>query len=122
MPQTINGQDYLLVHAEPTTNIEILKEMKQTGKGYRYSELSNSERKHMLESRGVEGYREARNVGFDTTICGHTPWSEIYINETRGFIRIDTGASNRIALYCIDDGSVQYIPNKENEIDNLQYK
>ena len=122
LPQTINGQDYLLVHAEPTTNIEILKEMKQTGKGYRYSELSNSERKHMLESRGVEGYREARNVGFDTTICGHTPWSEIYINETRGFIRIDTGASNRIALYCIDDGSVQYIPNKENEIDNLQYK
>ena len=73
----------------------------------------------MLENRENETYSLAKSYGF-TTICGHTPSEDGLIVEApnMGFIRIDAGCGHkkkesRLALYCIDNGTVQYFEEKE---------
>ena len=114
LPQNIKGKDYLFVHAMPPQSRSKIRRMKETGEGYRYSELLPKEAKFMLEERKYETYEQAKEAGF-TTICGHTPhYGEIVIDEDKGYINIDTGCGHKLrrsklALYCIEDKSVEYI-------------
>ena len=72
----------------------------------------------MLEERDNSTYEQAKAYGF-TTICGHTPeFGEILIDDNKGFVRIDAGCGHKqrkskLALYCIDDGKVEYFDEKE---------
>lgn len=118
LPQNINGKDYLFVHAMPPKDPQMISQMKQSKKGYKFKELSRDQYKFMLEERDKSTYEQAKAHGF-TTICGHTPeYGEIIIDDNRGFIRIDAGCGHKqkkskLALYCIDDGKVEYFDEKE---------
>ena len=118
LPQQINDKDYLFVHAMPPKDINMLKSMKETGKGYRYNELSRQDYGYMLQEKKEETYKQSKECGF-TTICGHTSKDgEIVRNEEKSYIRIDTGCgfnrpNSKLALYCVEDDSVQYINEKE---------
>lgn len=123
LPQNIGGKDYLFVHSAPPESVEMLRNMKQTGKGYKLSELSIIEFEHILETRDENAYQQAKQMGF-TTICGHTPSKDgkIKKNEERGYIRLDAGCGHKsysnpkLALYCIeDDRVVEYIEPMEED-------
>lgn len=59
-----------------------------------------------------------KKYGF-ITICGHTPeLGTIVRDDNKGFIRIDSGCghkqkNSKLALFCVDDGSVEYYDEKE---------
>lgn len=118
LPQNINGEDYLFVHAMPPKDPQMISQMKKSKKGYKIEELTKDQCKFMLEERDKSTYEQAKAHGF-TTICGHTPnYGEIIIDDNRGFIRIDAGCghkqkNSKLALYCIDDGKVEYFDEKE---------
>ena len=47
---------------------------------------------------------------------------EILKNENKGFIRIDAGCGHKqdkskLALYCVDDGRVEYYDEKETTLE-----
>ena len=117
LPQNINGEDYLFVHAMPPKDPQMISQMKQSKKGYKFKELTRDQYTFMLEERDKSTYEQAKAHGF-TTICGHTPeYGEIIIDDNRGFIRIDAGCGHKqkkskLALYCIDDGKVEYFDEK----------
>ena len=116
LPQNINGEDYLFVHAMPPKDPQMISQMKKSKKGYKIEELTKDQCKFMLEERDKSTYEQAKAHGF-TTICGHTPnYGEIIIDDNRGFIRIDAGCghkNSKLSLYCIDDGKVEYFDEKE---------
>ena len=119
LPQEINGKDYLFVHSMPPVEKDRNAYIKRENKGVKYKSSNPFEINHVLESRKDSTYKSAKDVGF-ITICGHvsTP-GEIVTNNEEGFIRIDAGCGNkepnaRLALYCIDDGTVQYLEEREN--------
>lgn len=118
LPQNINGKDYLFVHAMPPKDPQMISQMKQSKKGYKLKELTSEQYKFMLEERDESTYEQAKAHGF-TTICGHTPnYGEIVIDDKKGFIRIDAGCGHKtkeskLALYCIEDGKVEYFDVKE---------
>lgn len=118
LPQNINGEDYLFVHAMPPKDPQMISQMKQSKKGYKFKELTRDQYTFMLEERDKSTYEQAKAHGF-TTICGHTPeYGEIIIDDNREFIRIDAGCGHKqkkskLALYCIDDGKVEYFDEKE---------
>ena len=122
LPLEINGRDYLLAHSMPPESLTRIKEMKKTGKGYWYKDLTVEETNFIIEERGDGTYNQARNQGF-TTICGHTPeMGRIVRDKQSGFIRIDAGCGHRkknskLALYCIEDDEVAYINERETEQD-----
>ena len=125
LPQQINNKDYLLVHAIPPKNPNMIQIMKETGKGYRYSELSREEYGYMLqEKEETSTYEQSKNCGF-TTICGHVPkCGDIVRNNEKAYVRIDAGCGqntqeSKLALYCLEDDSVEYIYEKEVERDYL---
>ena len=135
VPTQIKNQNYLLVHAMPPINDELLARMKK-GKSIK---LKNNGRMEdtdlilqMLEGResknGKVPYRKAHEYGF-TTICGHQPTFDGNIVEDKqnGFIRIDTGCghqmyNSKLTRYCIDDGSVKEIPQMEEVQNNYDYE
>lgn len=124
LPQQINNKDYLFVHAMPPKDITILKNMKETGKGYKYSELSRQDNGYILQKREKDGdtYELSKQCGF-ITICGHASKDgEIVKNEEKAYVRIDAGCGynkpkSKLALYCIEDDSVEYIDEKEGKRD-----
>lgn len=124
LPQTIENRDYLFVHAMPPKNEEMISRMKETGKGYRMSELTYRDFVFMLETREDEDstYENAKRYGF-TTICGHdAELGNIVKDKKKGYIRIDTGCGHKqrrskLALYCIEDDKVQYIDEREENED-----
>ena len=124
LPQQINNKDYLLVHAMPPKNPNMIQTMKETGKGYKYSELSREDYGYMLQEKKEDTYQKSKECGF-TTICGHTTKDgEIVRNEEKAYIRIDAGCgyyrpNSKLALYCVEDDSVQYIDEKEEKRDFL---
>ncbi len=102
----------------PPKDINMLKSMKETGKGYRYNELSRQDYGYMLQEKKEETYKQSKECGF-TTICGHTSKDgEIVRNEEKSYIRIDTGCgfnrpNSKLALYCVEDDSVKKKKKKE---------
>lgn len=72
----------------------------------------------MLDERDNSTYEQAKAYGF-TTICGHTlELKEILIDKNKGFVSIDAGCGrkqrkSKLALYCMDDGKVEYFDEKE---------
>ena len=80
--------------------------------------MANDQYNFMLDERDNSTYEQAKAYGF-TTICGHTPeFGEILIDDNKGFVRIDAGCGHKqrkskLALYCIDDGKVEYFDEKE---------
>ncbi len=122
LPQNINGKDYLFVHAMPPKDSQMIYDMKQTGKGYKITELTRKQYEFMLQERDTSTYEQAKKCGF-TTICGHTPeLGEIVKDNNKGFIRIDSGCGHKqnkskLALYCVDDGSVEYYDEKETTLE-----
>ena len=118
LPQNINGKDYLFVHAMPPQDPQMISQMKQSKRGYKFKELTRDQYAFMLEERDHSTYEQAKAYGF-TTICGHTPeFGEILIDDNKGFIRIDAGCGHKqkkskLALYCIDDGKVEFFDEKE---------
>ena len=118
LPQNINGKDYLFVHAMPPKDPQMIRQMKQSKKGYRFKELTRDQYKFMLEERDNSTYEQAKAYGF-TTICGHTPeFGKILIDDNKRFVRIDAGCghkqkNSKLALYCVDDGKVEYFDEKE---------
>ncbi|MCI8309669.1 MAG: hypothetical protein HFJ45_05700 [Clostridia bacterium] len=120
LPQNVNGKDYLFVHAMPPRDSQMLRKMKQTGKGYKFTETTRDEYEFMLQERDFSTYEQAKRFDF-TTICGHTPSAgTILKDKNKGFIRIDAGCghgkknNNKLALYCVDNGTVEYFDEKEN--------
>ncbi len=123
MPRIINNKDYLFVHAMPPNDTKVLETIKKQRRMLTFNELyysGNSRDRSLCESilqeRDHETYQSATQAGFFKTICGHTP--EFYgIRKTQDYIRIDTGCgnNNKLALYCVDDDTVQYIDAKEQE-------
>lgn len=145
LPSTIENRDYLFVHAAPPKDISVIQSMAKTKNGYKYSELPYKQEAFMVEARESgeeeeegkkgkkdeikEAYEMAKRAGF-TTICGHSPETG-YITEKpeEGFIRIDAGCGHgdgkgrdssliKLALYCVDDGSVEYLNENEKEAVN----
>ena len=123
MPKIINNKDYLFVHAMPPNDMKVLETIKKQRRMLTFNELyySGNSRdgslcEFILQERDDETYQSATQAGFFKTICGHTP--ELYgIKKTQDYIRIDTGCgnNNKLALYCVDDDTVQYIDAKEQE-------
>lgn len=142
LPSTIENRDYLFVHAAPPKDISVIQSMAKTKNGYKYSELPYKQEAFMVEARESgeeeeegkkgkkdeikEAYEMAKRAGF-TTICGHSPETG-YITEKpeEGFIRIDAGCGHgdgkgrdssliKLALYRVDDGSVEYLNENEKE-------
>ena len=118
LPQNINGKDYLLVHAMPPKDSQMISQMKQTKKGYKFTDLTREQYNFMLQERQKSTYEQAKAQGF-TTICGHTPeFGEILRDNNKGFIRIDAGCGHKqkkskLALYCIEDDRVEFFDEKE---------
>ena len=118
LPQNINGKDYLFVHAMPPKDSKMIINMKQTRKGYKLADLTAEQYEFMLQERENSTYEQAKKYGF-TTICGHTPeLGTIVRDDNKGFIRIDSGCghkqkNSKLALFCVDDGSVEYYDEKE---------
>lgn len=120
MPKNINGKDYLFVHSMPPYDLDMIKNMKKNGKGYKITDLTPQQYEFMLQEREKSTYEEAKGEGF-TTICGHTPnLGTIDKDDKKGFIRIDAGCGykqrmSKLALYCIENNSVQFFDEKEDE-------
>lgn len=120
LPQNINGKNYLFVHSMPPRDLDMIKNMKQNGRGYKITELTPQQYEFMLQERDKSTYEQANKEGF-ITICGHTPdLGTITKDDEKGFIRIDSGCGHKqrqskLALYCIEDNSVQFFDEKENE-------
>lgn len=118
LPQNIKGKDYLFVHAMPPKDPKMITQMKQSKKGYKFTDLTREQYKFMLEERDKRTYEQAKAQGF-TTICGHTPeFGEILKDGDKGFIRIDAGCGHKqkkskLALYCIEDDRVEFFDEKE---------
>lgn len=118
LPQIINKKDYLFVHSMPPRDIKMIKNMKQSKQGYKFTELTRKQYSFMLQERDNSTYQQAKQIGF-TTICGHTPeFGTILKDENNGFIRIDAGCGHKqtkskLALYCIEDDSIEYFDEKE---------
>ena len=80
--------------------------------------LANDQYNFMLDERDNSTYEQAKAYGF-TTICGHTlELKEILIDKNKGFVSIDAGCGckqrkSKLALYCMDDGKVEYFDEKE---------
>lgn len=116
--QNINGKDYLFVHAMPPEDPQMIGQMKQSKKGYKFKELTRDQYEFMLQERDKSTYERAKAHGF-ITICGHTPeFGEIIIDNNKGFVRIDAGCGHKqkkskLALYCIEDRKVEYFDEKE---------
>lgn len=125
LPQNINGKDYLFVHAMPPKDPQMIKQMKQSKKGYKFKELTRDQYQFMLQERDNSTFEQAKAYGF-TTICGHTPeFGEIIIDDNKGFVRIDAGCGHKqkkskLALYCIDDGQVEYYDEKETTLEQQE--
>lgn len=130
LPRTINNKDYLFVHAMPPYEEQILYDVKKLKKSYKYSDCINdnifrNQMYFMLQERDAKTYIQAKQAGFYRTICGHTPNFDgrIIRNMDDSYTRIDTAcsyalegwASSKLALYCVDDDTVQYIDAKEQE-------
>ncbi len=118
LPQNINGKDYLFVHAMPPKDPNMIRNMKQSHESYKFTDLTREQYEFMLQERDDSTYEQAKKFGF-TTICGHTPEiGKILKNTEKGFIRIDAGCghkqrNSKLALYCIDNDSVEYFDEKE---------
>ena len=119
LPKNISGKDYLFVHAMPPKDSQMINQMKQSKKGYKFSELNEEQYSFMLQERKLSTYEKAKSYGF-TTICGHTPeYGEILRDDNRGYIRIDAGCGHKqrkskLAVYCVEDDKVEYFDEKEN--------
>lgn len=102
----------------PPEDPQMIWQMKQSGKGYKIKDLKSNQYYFMLEERDNSTYENAKKYGF-TTICGHTPeLGRFIIDNNKGFVRIDAGCGHKqkdskLALYCIDDGKVEYFDEKE---------
>ncbi len=120
LPQNINGENYLFVHSMPPKELNMIRKMKQNGKGYKLKDLSLQQYEFMLQEREKSTYEQTNKEGF-ITICGHTPTlGTITKDDKKGFIRIDAGCGHKqrqskLALYCIEDNSVKFFDEKENE-------
>lgn len=118
LPKNIDGKDYLFVHAVPPKDPQLIRRMKQSRNGYKITELTENQYTFMLQEREESTYELAKTEGF-TTICGHDPQSgKILIDSKRGFVRIDVGCGHKnrdskLALYCVNDGTVEYFDEKE---------
>ena len=118
LPKNIDGKDYLFVHSMPPKDSQLIRRMKQSRNGYKITELNEEQYSFMLEERKDSTYELAKAEGF-TTICGHDPkLGDIVVDEDRGFIRIDTACGHKkekskLALYCVNDGTVEYFDEKE---------
>ena len=118
LPKNIDGKDYLFVHSMPPKDFNLIRQMKQSRNGYKITELTGKQYRFMLQEREESTYELAKAEGF-TTICGHDPQSgEILIDSKRGFVRIDAGCGHKnrdskLALYCVNDGTVEYFDEKE---------
>jgi len=112
----ISDKKIILTHAQPPeSDLEILT-FKQAREKYGNAKVIN-----FLQERGVdERYKKWYEKGY-TTICGHTPSPNEIIDESKikGFIRIDAGCSRgcALALYCIEDETIKFIPAKEQSKD-----
>lgn len=123
LPQKIKNKDYLLVHAMPPKDENMLARMKQTGEGYKFSDLTREQYEFMLQTRESDEstYEKAQLHGF-TTICGHeAELGNVIRDRKRGYIRVDAGCGHKqrrskLALYCIEDERVKYIDEKEESV------
>lgn len=118
LPKNIDDKDYLFVHSLPPKDPQLIRRMKQSRNGYKITELTENQYMFMLQEREGSTYELAKAEGF-TTICGHDPQSgKILIDSKRGFVRIDAGCGHKnrdskLALYCVNDGTVEYFDEKE---------
>lgn len=126
LPQNIKGKDYLFVHAMPPKDSQMINNMKQSRKGYKFTALTREQYGFMLQERDNSTYEQAKKLGF-ITICGHTPeFGTILVDDNKGVIRIDAGCGHKqnkskLALYCVDDGSVEYYyDEKETTIESQE--
>ena len=56
----------------PPRDLDMIKNMKQNGRGYKITELTPQQYEFMLQERDKSTYEQANKEGF-ITICGHTP-------------------------------------------------
>ena len=130
LPKIIKDRDYLFVHAMPPDDQQMLYDIKRTKKAYTYLECSTDKELYnkmlfILQERDKKTYIQAKQAGFYRTICGHTPnvSGKIIRDKDDSYIRIDGACcyaldgwnGPKLALYCVDDDTVQYIDPKEQE-------
>ena len=60
LPQNIKGKDYLFVHAMPPKDSQMISNMKQTKKGYRFTDLTREQYEFMLQERDNSTYEQAK--------------------------------------------------------------
>ena len=115
--QQIMGKDYLLLHSLPPQpdedvfSMKLIESIRGKNNGLPYYMIPVRTRRDMLEERSNDGkkYIPARNAGFTTTICGHTPSEngKVMVGENDLFVRIDTGCSigekSPLALLCLEE-------------------
>lgn len=119
-----NNQNYILVHSRPQFFPELAKN-KSTEWGATYNKIKDYKEcmDYMLWKRDEDDtddpYKRYKEYGF-ITICGHEPtFGDIEdMRKTRGVLRIDSGCGHKkgnrkLSLYCIEDDSIEYIPEKE---------
>ena len=118
--ERVGDKKLLLVHAMPPYREHVMTQIE--GKNYTLKEfMRDGDRdslKAMLEMRKPRFFALAQNHGFET-IYGHDPEEDCIIHEhpEDESIMIDAacGHGGNLALYCMDDRTVKYFPEKENE-------
>ena len=128
----INNKKVLFVHAAPYPNQSVVDIFKNTGEAfYKCSNEGNIEGRnkilgYCLQERDCEdAFKIWKDSGY-LTIYGHTPNDgKIKKDEENGCICIDCGCghkneSSKLALYCIEDETVQLLDEKENDTVNPQ--
>jgi len=128
----INDRKVLFVHAAPYPSQAVVDMFKNMGDVvYKCSNkgninIRNKILEYCLQERNAENaFRMWKQAGY-LTIYGHTPQNgEIKKNEDAGCICIDSGCGHKnekskLALYCIEDESVIFLDEKENDTINPQ--
>lgn len=123
---THQNQKYMFVHAAPIVNQSVLEHSGSNNIGIKYCDIhDNAVLHHAFEERNDtdDSYRQYMQYGF-ITICGHTyqKGTVVDMRKDRGILRIDAGCGHggKLALYCMENDSVEYFNEKEfdkNDID-----
>ena len=122
LPKKVNGKDYLLVHSSPPIDEKLIKEMKKTGKGIKYLDVSLEEKTIILGEEKADdlNYRNASEEGFTTIFGNGEKNGKAKRNEELNAINIDANGGKdsrdaKMALYCIDDDVIEYVEEKQQE-------
>ena len=118
----VGNRRLLLLHAMPPYEEQNLRKIE--AKNYRLGEFTQvfDERvlDDILQARNPRIFIAAKNHGYET-IYGHDPENDgkVHRHPEDGSIMIDAGCGHggNLALYCMDDDSIQYFKEKEDVIE-----